>query len=70
MDNIGKILKCTECKQEKKIYFEEFSELLHREIISCKECHDHFHEIVKCVKCGKEMIREDYLDHLRDRHDD
>jgi ribosomal protein S27E len=68
MSRVGKIAKCSECRKEKTIFYEDFNESLQSKRLYCKECFDYGKEKVKCAQCGQEVIRGVYAEHVTDMH--
>jgi hypothetical protein len=68
ISNIGKLLKCSNCGQEKVIHSEEFSEKSDFHSHYCEECTMLLNEKTKCKFCNEEIIRKDLPKHIIDFH--
>ncbi|MGB8101226.1 MAG: hypothetical protein WCE96_06055 [Nitrososphaeraceae archaeon] len=67
MSKIGKIAKCSGCRQEKPI-FSELDDSRGDKLVYCENCVKYNHEKIKCERCGQVLLHQELADHLFEYH--
>jgi len=62
MSKIGKIAKCSGCRQEKPI-FSELDDSRGDKRVYCENCVKNNYEKIKCGRCGQLLLHEELADH-------
>ena len=58
MSKIGKIAKCSGCRQEKPI-FSELDDSRGDKLVYCENCVKYNHEKIKCERCGQVLLHQE-----------